>query len=370
MQIKENDMFEFLENRYFGFKNKDTNHQFNLWQDKHASTQIRYILALTAFMYILLGISNVFLSPGYIKHILVPYQLFVIPSYALLISYLTYVKNYARVLKSLLIFAPIIAASFHAYIFSEMNVYSTYQVELYLMIFWIFTLSGLRFVKAVVAAFIVFLIGEIYPYISYENQYLEYLSHSIWMLVSMLFGIVGGFLLHQSKKDTFEKELELQKLASTDKLTGLYNRTKLDSILTLELDRAKRYKLNIGILLIDIDYFKNVNDEYGHLVGDEILIGISKNIQKNIRSSDYMFRWGGEEFIVVCLEMSKEDLILFAQKIRSKVSQQEFAKVGRKTISIGATINNTNDTVASIIQRADEALYEAKNKGRDKVCYK
>ena len=363
-------IFTFLENKYLGFKDQEINHKFRLWQYEHSAKQIQYILALTGILYIMIGISNLFLAPEYLKNILIPYQLLIIPSYLFLISYLAYKKIYIQIVEGLLISSPIIAASCHAYIFSQMDIYSTYQVEFYLMIFWIFTISGLRFIKAIIAALSVFSIGAIYPYISYANQYNEYFSHTIWMTTSLLFGLVGGFLLHQSKKDTFEKELELQKLVTIDSLTGLHNRVKLDSILAQELDRAKRYKHNVGVLVLDIDYFKNVNDMHGHLIGDEILIAIAKNIQENIRSSDYIFRWGGEEFIVICLEVNKTDITTFAEEIRSKVSQQEFAKVGYKTISIGATINNTEDTVKSILQRADEALYEAKENGRDKVRYK
>ncbi len=363
-------MFLFLKNIDLGFENREINSQFILWQYEYSTKQVQYILALTGMLYIVLGLSNIFLSPEHLKNILVPYQLFIIPSYLFLISYLSTKKTYMRISENLLISSPIIAALCHAYIFSKMDSYSTYQVELYLMLFWIFTISGLRFNKAIFAASIVFTIGEAYPYIAYENQYLDYFSHTIWMLVSMLLGLVGGYIFHVSQKNTFQKELELKSNAEIDTLTGLYNRSKLDSILTQELDKVKRYNHNIGVLLLDIDHFKNINDNYGHLVGDKILMGISQNIQSTIRSSDHIFRWGGEEFIIICPEINQTDLMTLAEKIRSQISQVHFDEVGYNTISIGVTINNIDDTVESIIKRADTALYEAKGTGRNKVCYR
>ena len=202
-------MFKLLENELFGFKDKERNNQFIIWQYQYSTKQIHYILALTGIIYIIMGVSNIFLAPVYLHSMLIPYQIFIMPSYAFLISFLAYKKIKLQTLEFLLLSAPILAALSHAIIFSYMDAYSISQAELYLMIFWIFTISGLRFIKSIIAAFTVFTIGEIYPYFSYENQLNEFLVHTIWMIVSMLFGIVGGFLLHQSKKSTFEKELEL-----------------------------------------------------------------------------------------------------------------------------------------------------------------
>lgn len=352
-----------------GFINKSINEQFINWQYAQSLKQIQYILILTGLLYILIGISNVFLAPEYLKNTLLPYQLFLIPSYLFLIAYLSSKKEYFELSEKLLLSSPIIAAVCHAYIFSHMTTYSTYQVELYLMIFWVFTISGLQFPKALLAALIVFFIGEFYSYFAYKDQLIEYISHSIWMIVSLLFGATGGYLIHQSKKETFEKVLELQTLVTTDTLTGLHNRAKLDSILTQELERAKRYNFNIGILILDIDYFKSINDTHGHLVGDEVLIEVSNTLKQNIRSSDYIFRWGGEEFIILCLEVNQDSLISFAEEIRLKIEEVEFDKVGKKTISIGASINTNDDTYSSILQRADQALYKSKKSGRNKVCF-
>lgn len=348
---------------------KEINYQFVLWHYEQTTKQIQYILGLTGAIYMMMGIVNLLTFSSDIYNILIFIQLFLIPIYAFFISYLAYKKVTFSILETLLFLAPILTALIHAFIFSNMTEYSSYQTELYLMIFWTLTVSGLRLEKAIIASICVFIIGEVYPYLFFDNQGTPFVLHTMWMSISILFGIVGGVLIHRSRKDTFKKELELQRLATVDTLTGLYNRVKFDSILTQELSRAKRYNFHIGILMLDIDYFKNVNDAYGHLIGDEILIGIANNVKSSIRSSDYLFRWGGEEFVIICLETDQNDIVTFAEKIRLNVAQQNFDKVGNKTISIGATMNNYDDTVESIIQRADESLYKAKETGRNKVCY-
>ncbi|MDH4945035.1 GGDEF domain-containing protein [Sulfurimonas sp. C5] len=355
---------------FLGYKEKELNYKFSVWQYAHLLNQIKYVLAITGLIYVMMGSINFFIFTSDIHNFLIIIQLIVVPSYAFMLSYLAYKKVDQKILETLLFLAPVLTSSIHAYIFSHMESYSSYQTELYLMIFWNLTISGLRLNQAIVASLFVFAVGEIYPLIAFEDQNTGFLLNTMWMLASLLLGIVGGILLHLSKKNSFEKELELHQLATMDKLTGVHNRVELDSILVQELRRAERYKSNIGVLLLDIDHFKNVNDTYGHLVGDEILIGVSKILSENIRASDYIFRFGGEEFLIICLEADEAEIFELAEKIRLRISQYEFPIVGYKTLSIGATINHRNDTVGSIIRRADEALYEAKQTGRNRVRYK
>jgi len=354
---------------FFGFEDKKQNKDFIRWQRDKSVRKIQYVSALTGLLYIMMGIKNIFTAPVEIQYLLIPNQIVLLPSYAFFLSYLAYKKVNPQILEYVLLCAPIVAALAHAVIFSRMTMYSTYQAELYIMIFWIFTISGLHFSHALLSAAIVFSIGEIYPYIWYDEDPDGFLSHSAWMIVNMLFGIVGGYLFQEAQKSTFLKELELEASATIDRLTGLYNRVKLDIVLMQELIRAKRYNYKIGILLMDIDFFKDVNDKHGHLTGDEVLIAIAHKIKENIRSSDFVFRWGGEEFIVLCLEIDKSNLLQLAHKVRQSVEQHHFDVLGYKTISIGATMSNEDDTVQSIINRADKALYEVKNNGRNSVKF-
>ena len=170
-------------------------------------------------------------------------------------------------------------------------------------------------------------------------------------------------------KYTFEL---LKKQSIKDALTGFYNRRYLEEVLPKILASAKRKNTKVGFLMIDIDYFKKVNDTYGHDAGDAILKGVSTIILNTIRESDIAIRYGGEEFLVILTDLNnKDDLLKAAEKIRKKVESSKFSTnqaVIKKTISIGASLFPDNcDKMWECIKYADLALYKAKQSGRNKV---
>ncbi len=163
--------------------------------------------------------------------------------------------------------------------------------------------------------------------------------------------------------------LKMEKLAITDKLTGIYNRTKLEDVLNYELERGKRYSYKVGLILMDIDYFKQVNDTYGHQAGDSVLCDFA-NILKNCgRLTDVVGRWGGEEFLIIIPEADKNGVMKLAESIRKKIEEHHFSNIGKKTASFGVSISADGDEAGNCIKRADDALYAAKEFGRNKVCF-
>jgi diguanylate cyclase (GGDEF)-like protein len=167
------------------------------------------------------------------------------------------------------------------------------------------------------------------------------------------------------------------RLALIDPLTHLGNRTALDSTIRREIKIAERYKHDLSLILIDIDFFKQVNDEHGHLLGDLVLRKVAKEIQAVCRESDITFRYGGEEFVVVLGKTNLDDAYKIAERIREKIEKckiQQDGKNIRVTVSIG--ISNANlsqptkslkNQVMDLLGRADKALYQAKESGRNKV---
>lgn len=172
-------------------------------------------------------------------------------------------------------------------------------------------------------------------------------------------------------EDIREKNQLLQKLSVTDGLTGLYNRSKLDAILVDQLARFKRNNRPFCLLMIDIDYFKHINDELGHIMGDKILITVSTVLLKSIRAIDYAARYGGDEFMIVLTETDIGAAIKTAERIRMQTSAlcQEFEESPVKiTLSVGIAQGQHSDIIPNdLIARADAALYEAKKAGRDQV---
>ena len=177
-------------------------------------------------------------------------------------------------------------------------------------------------------------------------------------------------LLRQAQKDIEEKNKALNKLAITDKLTTLYNRRKLEELLQTELLRSERFNHPFALSIIDIDNFKAVNDTFGHQVGDQVLIQIAHLLKSSLRKTDFVGRYGGEEFIIICPETTLEDAQQLMENIRQKIEQHHFETIKNKTASFGVTRSHQKDTMDSIINRADKALYDAKNSGRNKVVAK
>ena len=168
-------------------------------------------------------------------------------------------------------------------------------------------------------------------------------------------------------KEIEEKNKQLQELARRDHLTGLYNRTKLDEVLENQLNDAKRYHTIFGIIMIDIDAFKEINDNYGHPIGDIVLCEFSELLKEHSRKTDTVGRWGGEEFLMIVKNIDKETLLALGEKLRVAIDIHIFSTVKHITASFGVVVYESDDTVISITKRADGALYNAKNSGRNCV---
>lgn len=161
---------------------------------------------------------------------------------------------------------------------------------------------------------------------------------------------------------------EISKIAAEDCLTNLYNRRKINTLIHAEIERSDRYKKDFSIILIDIDFFKRVNDQFGHIAGDNLLRMFSDLLRETIRHTDTAGRWGGEEFVVICPETNTEGATALANKIQQRIDQHRFDGFGKQTASFGVACYMENDSVDTIIHRADLALYDAKNTGRNRVA--
>lgn len=169
-----------------------------------------------------------------------------------------------------------------------------------------------------------------------------------------------------------DEQDKLKELAMKDGLTGLYNHTSFMELFEKELARQQRINCNISFVMIDIDYFKKVNDTYGHTAGNMILKDVSDILINSVRQSDIVCRYGGEEFSLVLPGADKEGAFQLCERIRQKIEDFNF-NIGDKTISITVSIgiffkdSKDNITQNEIIQKADEELYKAKSKGRNRV---
>jgi diguanylate cyclase (GGDEF)-like protein/PAS domain S-box-containing protein len=173
---------------------------------------------------------------------------------------------------------------------------------------------------------------------------------------------------------TQRKNLEraLQRLATTDSLTGISNRRDFMEKALQAFQLAQRYQQTLALLMLDLDHFKSINDRHGHTAGDEALVNFAHMVKSLLRESDLFGRLGGEEFCVVMQSARSQEAKLLAQRIRDHLENFVFQDVAgqdfRVTVSIGITFNRTEDKhIQKLIERADKALYQAKRDGRNRV---
>ncbi len=171
-----------------------------------------------------------------------------------------------------------------------------------------------------------------------------------------------------SRDITLKKRFEeqLKKLATTDTLTQIHNRRKFEGFLSKEIEKVKKSKGTFCLIMFDIDNFKQINDKYGHDVGDYILKKLSKIIMNLLRENDKFARWGGEEFLILCPDTAIDKGVSIAERIRTKVKNTDFNSL-KITVSIGVVQYSDGDTKKSLLKRVDKAMYLAKHTGKDKV---
>ncbi len=166
------------------------------------------------------------------------------------------------------------------------------------------------------------------------------------------------------------EQARLERLSLTDDLTRALNHRALLPRLTQEISRAERYGEPLSVALLDLDHFKRVNDEHGHLAGDQVLAEFAARVRAAVRRADLLVRWGGEEFLLILPESDVAAARATAERVRRHISRRRFAVPGVKlhqTVSIGVTQWSVGETPESLLERVDQAVYAAKDGGRDRV---
>ncbi len=195
----------------------------------------------------------------------------------------------------------------------------------------------------------------------------KFLKKEIFLAHKSLLPGKSLFILNLTDVTDYEIEkTTLEQKASYDELTKVYNRTKFIDIFNEIYKSITQEEKPLSLIIFDIDHFKKINDNFGHNIGDKVLVEISSCLKGLIRNSDILCRWGGEEFLIL-LKSSIEDSFRIAEKIRTFIESKEFIQNHKITISLGVTSLEKNDNLDLFINRADQALYKAKNSGRNQT---
>jgi len=205
-----------------------------------------------------------------------------------------------------------------------------------------------------------------------ESEFIELTLKNIFIMriVVLLFTtiLVYFIALQLRSKELIDALLKKTKeKAYIDTLTKIYNRNKFDEVFDEEISRLKRYKYSLSMAIIDVDKFKDLNDTYGHLMGDEILTTLAQTLNKNIRTTDILARWGGEEFVILFTHTTLHDAKIVCSNLKDRVQSIEHPIAGNITISLGITEYKEGDSIDSIFKRCDRALYQAKINGRNRI---
>ncbi len=215
--------------------------------------------------------------------------------------------------------------------------------------------------------------GQIDEILSAIDYYRKHESSQRDLVLTELEKLSKRMASMEEKSDSLKLTIESQREnALKDSLTDLPNRRAYEEQGEREISRVYRYNSNLSLVVADIDYFKKINDEYGHLAGDKVLKLVAKSLGKHLRVSDFVARYGGEEFVILMPETVLEDAITATEKLRLAIKNTPFHYQNIPvpiTMSFGITqIKDKNDTLEHAFSRADEALYRAKARGRDQVC--
>ncbi|MBA4363571.1 MAG: GGDEF domain-containing protein [Pseudomonas sp.] len=203
-----------------------------------------------------------------------------------------------------------------------------------------------------------------------EDGALSEIRQSLYLnlLICLLVTLIVLLLLNRVIK-RYQGKIQAQ--ATLDSLTELPNRRGFDLLAAQAMLEARREPKPLTAMLLDLDHFKALNDTYGHLAGDQVLIGFARDLESCLRHSDIVCRWGGEEFIVLLKDTDGETGLMIAEKIRQHVEQQRYAYDGKElqlTVSIGLTTLQVDETLHTLLSRADHAMYRAKQAGRNRTC--
>ncbi|MGA2781037.1 MAG: GGDEF domain-containing protein [Smithella sp.] len=350
----------------------NTSKLFLEYRKKFALLILRPTNIVVAILWLWFAIKiDPLLHPGFLELHYGHIALFAISSIALLLSYLPYLKKHGLVLLFITYFSMLTFYSFICgRLVNDPIYFSGLQIIVVVSMFIpasLITVSAFYLISLVV---FFFSLSIYHPYLLSMQEY--YMMYNL--AIAYLIGGVGFFIINRYQFNLFMNQLKLEEMATIDVLTQVSNRRYFLNIMEREFQQSKRYKKQISLMIIDLDYFKKINDTYGHTVGDYVLMEFAKICSREIRKTDMIGRLGGEEFAVMLPNTDVENARILAERIRKAVDHAIFEYQAVRihlTVSIGLAsfpLVDANDPHELII-KADEFLYLAKEKGRNRVCW-
>lgn len=240
-------------------------------------------------------------------------------------------------------------------------------ISLIVIILVVFLISN-RWLSAIFTSFLLGISYFVFVALVLKNAPATvYLPAAVFVMLIILTSSVASYRINYYKRFHYLNLMELLRMAELDALTGIYNKSKFNKDFLGLTITVKQQCGHLSIVMFDIDNFKELNDQYGHLVGDAVLLELANFIQQNIRSSDIFVRWGGDKFILTFPDTHLQLAVEIAEKLRVMIGEHSFEKIGHLSCSFGVAAFKEGDELDSLVRRADERLYMAKRQGKNKV---
>lgn len=245
---------------------------------------------------------------------------------------------------------------------------STYWVMAFLMILFYIVFEARRGLMYSLALFVItlalglFRLGVEVVLGNHRDEFLAYVRSEmrLFAMAGLLYALAS---IKDQLADAHRQVVKMHALARTDPLTGLPNRLALSEM----LEEASQHMFDLYVVLLDIDHFKQINDRYGHDVGDQVLKEVGRRLRSSLRMGDMLGRWGGEEFMIVMRGESQHDVLAAVERLREVIAFWPFDEVGAVSASFGVAEGHIGDSIHNLLERADKALYQAKHLGRNRV---
>ena len=348
---------------------------------------LRWSVLLGAFLYGVLGIIDHLIIPE-LKHKAWFVRYYLVCPVIISVYFWTFTGYFQKLMQPLLFLGGLVssAGAIALIVIAPSPESYLYFTGLLLCLIFYYTLVGMRFITASTLGWGTFLIYEVAAIWKSEIS-LPFLIHNTLVILSFnATGMVGSYLrerymisdfLHRQELgmallDVEKARRDAEESSRMDPLTNLYNRRHFLSAADLEFERANRYCNSLAVIMVDIDHFKLINDAHGHDVGDLVLLAVAENIRSTMRRYDIPCRYGGEEFVILLPETDLSDAVSIGKRLREIIESTVIDTCKgliTVTVSVGiaATSEGDQDKVNVWIKRADQALYEAKQSGRNQV---
>lgn len=354
------------------FSDQNLENSFTSELNKNSVILVRFGVLLTFLLFTIYGVVDIYTYPKAYPDIWF-YRAIIDVSLIGLFIY-TFNENYTKNLQTINTIVINYIGILLVYLYSfeiETNFVYIFVSSYVLFIVGSFALFGLKFFTALLSNVLIFIFMSIIFFTQFDlvSDFL----YEILFFSTLCIVVVNAYFFEVQRRKLFLNELGLKKQADNDYLTGIYNRRYLTTVSHELIKVARREKTAISILLIDIDFFKCINDTYGHCAGDEVLKLVANLLKKDRRESDVVARIGGEEFAILLPNTDRETAYEIASQIRENIEQHQFVLDGNKSLNITASIGldcvnvATDQDLDIAMNKADKALYKAKHSGRNKV---